>query len=511
MSVARTNNMNDLCTVSFEHFYQSMGFSKYPFREKTAEREDIQKLFVKPLNYSILSDDLSSDISTIVCGNRGTGKTMLLSDLVNNVDPNRVNCFIDNFESVAKSNNQFDFYSIILKTLTKSTLAFLSSHKKLLKSANKEDKILLSFLIKKYSDEITDSQLYTAIESVQLSRFKRLINKVSKPLTTLVNYGSTAVTNLGNEFLTKHFGPYLPDVDENTIKKIFPDISFPVEKQFHTLPISYDLFNRSIKAIRRITKSIPLVFVDKLDEDPRLENDSEMVADFIKGLICDNKLLLNQDLQLIVAVWEIPFEHLSTVFRKSKNSVYAIDWGKNQLELVLNHRLYVYSERRINNFKDLFNEDISTEEIDLIYTLANRNPRDLWTIFDAIFNAQYMLNCRSTKISKEAILDGLRTFVSKFQFYEYYPRKKNAQRNTNDVYSYINYLLKLHGTDEFTNSELRESASTGGSTTNYISGMLKIGLVKKTEKKRPGGAVIYKVNDPKVTYAIMNGIDICTG
>ena len=86
--------------------------------------------------------------------------------------------------------------------------------------------------------------------------------------------------------------------------------------------------------------------------------------------------------------------------------------------------------------------------------------------------------------------------------------KKNAQRNTNDIYSYIGYLLKLKGTIEFTNEELRQSASTGGSTSNYITGMMNIGLVKKTGKKRHGGAVIYQVSDPKVLYAIMNEIDI---
>ena len=38
--------------------------------------------------------------------------------------------------------------------------------------------------------------------------------------------------------------------------------------------------------------------------------------------------------------------------------------------------------------------------------------------------------------------------------------------------------------------------------------MMKIGLIKKTDKKRPGGAVIYRVNDPKVIYAISNKIEI---
>ena len=111
-------------------------------------------------------------------------------------------------------------------------------------------------------------------------------------------------------------------------------------------------------------------------------------------------------------------------------------------------------------------------------------------------------------ISRRALIDGLHNFVENFQFYEYYPRKKNAQKNTNDIYSYINYLLKLPKVNEFTNGELRDAASTGGSTTNYITGMMNIGLVKKTDKKRAGGAVIYQISDPKVSYAIFHEIDI---
>lgn len=38
--------------------------------------------------------------------------------------------------------------------------------------------------------------------------------------------------------------------------------------------------------------------------------------------------------------------------------------------------------------------------------------------------------------------------------------------------------------------------------------MMNIGLVKKTDSKRAGGAVIYKIVDPKITYAIYNNIEI---
>ena len=69
-------------------------------------------------------------------------------------------------------------------------------------------------------------------------------------------------------------------------------------------------------------------------------------------------------------------------------------------------------------------------------------------------------------------------------------------------------MLFLDNTEEFTNEELRNAATTGGSVTNYITNMQTIGLVEKTDKKRPGGAVIYKIIDPKVIYAIYNNVEI---
>lgn len=499
---------NTLSSVSFDMFYQSIGLERYPFRERTAEKENTSELFIKPLDYSRLHDDLASNHSVVVSGNRGSGKTITLLDLKAKIGPNRVFCLIDQFESVKLENNQLDFYSLILQHLTKSALIFISTNRKCLKKISQDDKVLLSFLIMKYGDSITDHQLYSTLEGVQLSWIKRLINRISVPLTSLANYGTTAVTNFGNELLTKHFGAYLPEISAGTVKKIFPDIQFPVENQFKTVPISFSLLDSALKMFTRLAGNIPVVLIDKLDEDMRLENDAELVSKFFKDLVCNNNLLLNPNIQLVISVWKIPFQYLSTVFRESKVSVYYIQWDKTQLEIVLNHRLSVYSNKKVIDYRNLFDSDVLDSDLDDLYKLSNSNPRDLWGIFDAIFKSQYYIDSSSHLISRRALIDGLYRFVEDFQFYEYYPRKKNAQRNTNDIYSYINYLLRLPKVNEFTNGELRDAASTGGSTTNYITGMMNIGLVNKTDRKRPGGAVIYQINDPKVSYAIFHEIDI---
>lgn len=490
--------------IDFDSFYINMGFSTYPFRDKTAEKEDTKQLFINPGDYNMLIDAFKHEHTCIINGNRGAGKTIIEKDLESKTDTENLICVITNYEQVGMENNRLDYYSVILQEVTKSLSVYLLKNKLKLKKLKKDEKILISFLLNKYGEFIADSQLKEEIENIQLSTSQKILNIFSKPLVAILNYFSTAVTNFGNELLTKNFGRYLPVIDEKKVKEIFPEIKFKVVDDFKTVDISYSLLSSILKKIHNIVGTPPVIFMDKFDEDSRIQNDADILAKFSKDLLCDNNLLMNEDIQIILSMWEIAFKELETSFRQAKHYVYNISWNQEQLKKVLNQRLSVFSKGMVTDYKKLF----STMDIEDIFVLCNSNPRDLWDILDNIFRAQYEIDASCKKIYEEAVRKGLNDFVRNFHFYEYYPRKKKARKNTNDIYSYIKHLLKLNNTIEFTNNELREVASTGGSTTNYITGMMKIGLIKKTDKKRPGGAVIYRVNDPKVIYAISNKIEI---
>lgn len=493
---------------SFKHFYEQMGFDRYPFRDRTAEKEDTSNLFIAPPNYSVLRDAFDSGETAIISGNRGTGKTIILQNIKDDSLRNTIVAYIGNYESVCLTDNLLDFYSLILQNTISETLIYLSKHKNALKKLNKDDKLFLSFLIKKYADSLTNNGLASKIEKVQLSPIKRFVNKISSPLTTLLNFGTTVAANFGSELLNSHFSRYLPPINSGEILKIIPDINFKVDNDFKSVSISYSLLEKALLLMKKILDKTPMVILDKFDEDTRLENDADSTANFIKELICDNKLLLNKNIQLFISVWEIPFLSLLPNFRQSKHTVFNIHWNRSELEGVLNRRLSIYSNNRINEYKSLLGNDVSDGLIDQMFTLSNMNPRDLWGIFDSIFKEQHKIDSQCKVLCASSFENGFVNFVKNFNLYEYYPKKKNARRTTNDVYSYISHLLQLNGTDEFTQEELRNAASTGGSTTNYITGMVNIGLVKKTDSKRPGGAVIYKVNDPKISYAILKKIDI---
>ena len=496
-----------MASSDFKEFYKNLGFDSYPFRDKTAEKEDTKRLFIKPLDYSMLLDAVNSSQSCIINGDRGTGKTIIVKDLNDRSEENGLVCIITNYETVSLERNIFDYYSLILQEITKSLLIYLLKNRKKLRKLTKEERVLISFLIMKYGDAITNSQLKQQIENIQLSSWQRIVNMFSKPITMILNYGATAVTNFGNQFLNQNFGTYFPEINEKQVKNIFPEIQFKTTNDFKSVEISYTLLCKALETIKEIVGRPPIIFMDKFDEDARIDNDAYILANFTKELLCDNKFLLNANVQIVISMWKIAFRQIETLFRRSKHYVYDISWNRQQLEKVLNQRISVFSKAIKNDFHSLF-ENATEEDYNNIFELCNSNPRDLWDIYDRIFHAQFEIDDNSLKISHEAIEKGLHDFVEKFSFYEYYPKNKNARKNANDIYSYIKHLLTLNNTSEFTNDELRTAAATGGSTSNYITGMISIGLVSKTDIKRPGGAVVYRINDPKVRYAIYNKIEI---
>jgi hypothetical protein len=138
--------------------------------------------------------------------------------------------------------------------------------------------------------------------------------------------------------------------------------------------------------------------------------------------------------------------------------------------------------------------------------MSNRNPRDLWHILDKAFQEQFKSNPMSA-ISDEAVRRAVDRFVKEFNYYEYYPRKANARSTTMDVFKYLKHLQKLDG-HRFTKDKFSTSAGTGSSTNNYVVAMENMGLIRNTNDKASGGAVLYEIADPKVRYAMSNSLTI---
>jgi hypothetical protein len=109
------------------------------------------------------------------------------------------------------------------------------------------------------------------------------------------------------------------------------------------------------------------------------------------------------------------------------------------------------------------------------------------------------------RLTAEAVEKGFETFVSDFNYYEYYPRKSNARRNSMDIYSYANHLFKL-GDSRFTKNQLNTKAQTGSSTNGYVVAMENIGLIRRAAQE--SGSVVYEIADPKILYAQKQGLSL---
>lgn len=363
----------------------------------------------------------------------------------------------------------------------------------------------VSCLLSKYTNQVTQAELIRKIEAIQLSSWKRFIKSKADIVRAIFNYGLTLGLNMVNDVIRNYFSG-LPPIQESQIRDIAPQFNISVESDFNTSDASYKFLLRVCALIKKLGYDRISIFFDKFDEDSRMQNNAEIISEFISPLLTDNKLLENSSIQIVISVWEVPFSRLTSIVRTQKHYCPQLNWTVEKLADALNTRVSVFSNGKISNYRDMFSSDIDEKYFNNIFELSNGNPRDLWHIFDHIFHVQYEIDPLSDKLSIDAVINGLTNFVINFNFYEYYPRKSNAKANTMDVYSYIKHLLKL--TDEkFTKNQLNELAQTGSSTTNYVVGMENIGLIVKTSEKLNGG-VIYQIKDSKVVYAMRSGLDI---
>ena len=492
--------------MNFKEYYSQFGIEEYPFNTFSTEQEkNADKLFIEPVDYDVISDAFKDGKTILLYGNRGTGKTAMVNNLVKIADKDDLTCYIDDYSSVGENGDLLEFYTLIIEALISQIYERVTISPKSMASLSRNDKIFLSYLTSKYTSDVTVDRIREKIENIQLSWFKRVINKCSAFITLIANYGLTVATRTINEAITKNFPGVVMNLDEEEIRKILPDIGFSTETDFNDLAVNLDLIKKISILSKKIGVKKCIVIMDKIDEDPRFQNDAEAIATFISPVLTDNRLLLNGYVQIVVSMWTIPFSQLKSKVRTQKYCCQAMTWKKNDLIRAFNKRMEVYSSKSARTFDEMFASTVSSKTIDKIIELSNGNPRDLWHIFNALFRVQFEEDSSVTVFDESIIEKSLKNYVSLFNYYEYYPRKKNSRANKMDVYSYIDKLLKM-GDTKFTANKLNRSG-VGSSANAYIGQMNAMGLTEKTAERIAGGTV-YKINDPKVEYAIENGISI---
>lgn len=494
--------------TGFNDFLKNIGLANYPFNLYTAENEQeyADKLFIQADNYDSIKGSFEGNRSIIVRGNRGIGKTALLFDLQRGVNTKEhFLCMIDDYSMLSIEPTIEEYYNLIIRNIAACLFEYLIGDTKKLKKLNRNERTFLSMILSQYTTSTTKTILAQKVEAIQLSKTKKIIKKYINLIRFIFNYGLTTGLNIVNDVLRNHY-MLLPPVKEDEIRNLLPTINLDADTEFERIDASYNLIIQLCDILKKIGYSRITILLDKFDEDGRMKNNAETVSKFLIPLLTDNKILENRNIQLIISVWEIPFKRILAEVRTQKHFCPLLSWSVESLEKALNKRLFVFSNGKIENYRHIVDADVQEKSIVEIFELSNGSPRDLWHVLNCIFLKQYEIDSNSFKISENAIKIGIVEFVKGFNFYEYYPRNPKAKANSMDIYSYIKHLLKLK-TIEFTKNQMNTQANTGSSTNNYVVGMENIGLVVNTGEKNNGG-VLYRINDPKVIYAIKNGIEI---
>jgi hypothetical protein len=493
---------------TYKEFYTQFGLKENPFASFTTENEGqhFSKTFIKPNDYETILENFSQKNSILLTGDRGTGKTALIKDFISKInDNNSITAHIIDFSSLKHDYELQDFYKFVIVNLSVSLFSALADKQNRVSKLNKEEKLLLCYLLKNFVPQISKRQLREQIAKVQIAWWKRIYKKVENVVRGILNYGATTGGAFIDDYIARHFNGLPPLSDSIKIKDYFPELPINIEEEYIDQEASYNLMLRIISLAKHLDFERILFVFDRVDEDSRFMNDAELISEFIVKILTDNKFLLEPDLQVVFSTWVTPFNYIKDQVRTQKHYCPTLNWTNSDLVKALNKRLLAYSEDAVSDYKILFAESVTADEIKQVFQLANNNPRDLWHIFNAIFKSQYELDANSNKITSAAIPKALTQFVTTFNYYEYYPKKSNARANSMDIYSYAKHLLKLES-EIFTKNQLNERAQTGSSTNNYVVSMERIGLI--SVDNQTVGVVYYKIKDQKVIYALKNGLEI---
>ncbi len=493
---------------SFDEFYKNFGLTEYPFAIFSAEQEKerLKDIFVKPNIYSPLFEAFGKGATVILKGERGTGKTALTYELVKTKENEAIVVVLDNYSDLQKGYSENDLYCFILNGVAERLFIWLAEHPFKTLILPLDDRMLLAYLLKFHITEISQSRLYEKIRKMQQGVISTLFSRVYDTFRHPLNFVANVAVIFATDAIKKTF-PGLPDIDLPAHKEYFPQLAGANLNDVMHAKANLKLFKDVSLLVKSLGAGTLVIVFDKIDEDQKLENDAEEIASFLHKLVLNNGLLLDSGAAFLVCAWSIPLGYLAKEgVRLSKMSAYEVQWDKPSLELLLDRRLSVFSNNKVNNYRSLFSEDVDESDINEIFSIANNNPRDLFHALNEILLVTFKSTPQMSRISVGHIRGGVKVFVSKFNFFEYYPRNSKARSNSMDVYSYIAHLQKLD-TTIFTKSELNDKASIGGSVNNYVTGMKNMGLItEKLTKKQ--GAVLYEIRDPRVIYAIKNDMEI---
>jgi hypothetical protein len=151
-----------------------------------------------------------------------------------------------------------------------------------------------------------------------------------------------------------------------------------------------------------------VVLFDKIDEFQAINGDITKVTDFTIEILTDTDFLLSDKLSIVFSLWsEIKRSLNRRGVRFDKFNEIDIRWRKDQLEPLINQRLFHFSIDKTTpvTFDSLVP---NIQERNLIIDLADRSPRSLIRLLGTIYNRN--ANKQSSEFNSNAISEGMIEF-----------------------------------------------------------------------------------------------------
>ena len=214
--------------IEFDDFTRGFGLDKYPFSVFTAEEEKdfLREAFVRPLAYSPAIQAAREGKNIFLYGERGTGKTALLFELVNERSSIAKVIQVSDFADLPKIPERADVYGLYISALAGMIFSqLLPQMSNLLSNGPKldrDDKILLSYLLRNHTTTLSRAALQEDMLSIQHGPIKRVAAWVFNLFRGLVNQAASTGVDIVSETIRKSLGLPANSSDEaNNAKDYF--------------------------------------------------------------------------------------------------------------------------------------------------------------------------------------------------------------------------------------------------------------------------------------------------
>lgn len=264
--------------MDFEEYYKGLGFSRYPFGVFTSEGEkDVHEdLYLKPPNHSVILEGLKNT-SAVIVGERGTGKTALSIDLGALLQSKKhLLVRIEEFSDLPVGYDANTLYRFLAERIVAAFFLDHVNRPSALWKLSKEDRLDLSMFLHNYLGASSKTQLLDKLKKIQNHPLKRWSIGTYNVLRVTLNYGLRAVTKIISDSISQHFSS-LPPIEAGS-NEYFERLEIEIDTSFEPSRREYFYLEKICKIAKSAGFDKIYLFIDKVDEDPRFQNDAEEIC-----------------------------------------------------------------------------------------------------------------------------------------------------------------------------------------------------------------------------------------